>query len=162
MFKWNVELTGPAASPYAVCPLPSAAATARPDDGANDVLHILGRNLQAAADAAGQLPVQASDPVVPDQDLPPECLQRRQGQHVPGHPAQRRLEAQLQDQCRAGDGARPAARAQSVSLSRSRLGLQLTPVRREDAVENSIADECKNHKASFEKTAKEWTKMYAN
>lgn len=32
---------------------------------------------------------------------------------------------------------------------------------REDAVENSIAEEFKNRRAGFEKTAKEWTKQYA-
>jgi len=31
----------------------------------------------------------------------------------------------------------------------------------DDAVENSIADEYKNRKTSFEKTAKDWTKQYA-
>jgi ubiquitin-conjugating enzyme E2 D/E len=32
---------------------------------------------------------------------------------------------------------------------------------RDDAVEGSIADEYKTRKASFEKTAKDWTKQYA-
>lgn len=38
------------------------------------------------------------------------------------------------------------------------LGLR---VGRDDAVETSIAEQFKNDKASFEKTAKAWTKQYA-
>lgn len=73
MFNWNIELTGPSSSPYAVPPprLPASPPHTRSQPTT------IGRHIQAPPDASQQLPVQATDPVVPHQDLPSECYQRR-------------------------------------------------------------------------------------
>jgi hypothetical protein len=93
---------------------------------------------------------------------------------VPWHPPQRRVEAQLQDRRGARDGQRSFAGAESVRFHRSAADGGCVAIEfgqrdtndvghphRDDAVEASIADEYKNRKASFERTAKDWTKQYA-
>jgi len=53
---------------------------------------------------------------------------------------------------------KPSCKIQAVLEMAYGLLLEPNP---DDAVENSIADEYKNRRLAFEKTAKEWTKQYA-
>lgn len=58
-----------------------------------------GRLLQSLPHPPRRLSIQTPEPELPNKNLPPECDQRRQRQHVPRHATTRRVETQLQDQC---------------------------------------------------------------
>lgn len=88
MHKWLVVIAGPKDSPYVVRSPPCGSLLSRnahPRPPTSELTPSSGWLLQPRPHPPRRLPVQTADPELPNQNLPPECDQRRQRQHVPRH-----------------------------------------------------------------------------